>query len=68
MSKMHNFGKLWCDLGWSWDVLERLYDAGIAESQENEAEKNNNRIVQKNLYLLNSLGISEEQSQFRLAF
>ena len=33
MSKMHNFGKLWCDLGWSWDVLERLYDADIAESQ-----------------------------------
>ena len=33
MPKMHDFGKLWCDLGCSWDVLERLYDADIAESQ-----------------------------------
>ena len=42
--------------------MKKIIYVGIAEPQESEAEKNTNRIVQRNSELLKSLEISDEQS------
>ena len=45
-----------------WEKDKKLFMQALQNHNKNEAAKNKNRIVQRNFELLNSLGISEEQS------